>query len=92
MATAKFLEDSEWCPFLAFRDRVSAGIVAAILESESVPITIETGSLFAGVEADFCLLVPSSLAHRARWVLAQSDFTDSELNFLATGQLGQHES
>jgi hypothetical protein len=79
-------------PLLEFPDRASAELVAAYLESEGVAAAIDCGSLLSGVQADFHLFVEASLAHRARWVLAQSDFTDSELNFLATGELGRHES
>jgi hypothetical protein len=32
--------------------------------------------------------VPSPLVHRAKWLLAESQFTDEELNYLATGKLG----
>ena len=79
-------------PLLQFSDRASAVLVATYLESEGVTTAIDCGSLLSGVQADFHLVVEASLAHRARWVLAQSDFTDSELNFLATGELVQHES
>jgi hypothetical protein len=30
-------------------------------------------------------VVDAALAHRARWVMAQGQFTDEELTFLATG-------
>jgi hypothetical protein len=31
------------------------------------------------------VMVDSALAHRAKWVLSQGQFTDEELTFLATG-------
>ena len=81
------MEKQEWEPFLGFASRASADVVAIILESEEVPILIEASHLVAGIESDFVIFVPAHLAHRARWVLAQSDFTESELNYLATGEL-----
>jgi len=75
-------------PILKFSDRASAELIATFLESEGVTTAIDCGSLLSGVQADFHLFVQASLAHRARWILAQSEFTDSELNFLSTGELG----
>jgi hypothetical protein len=42
-------------------------------------------------ESRYCVLVPSSLVHRAKWVLADSDLTDAELDYLATGKLSDGE-
>ena len=85
---ADHLEDDVWQPFLRFASRGSAEAVAVVLDAERVPTLLVAGSVVAGVDADFVLAVPAALAHRARWVLAQSDFTDAELEFLATGELG----
>lgn len=79
-------------PILEFSDRASAVFVATYLESEGVTTAIDCGSLLSGVQTNFHLFVEASLAHRARWILAQSEFTDSELNFLSTGELGESRS
>ena len=76
----------DWRPFVTTGCRASAETVAALLESEDVP-TIVRAKLVAGVESGFRIFVPSSLVHRARWVLAQYDFCDAELEYLATGAL-----
>lgn len=81
------MEDHDWQPFLGFESRGSADVVAIVLESGDVPTLVETSGLVAGIETGFVLFVPEHLAHRARWVLAQSDFSESELNYLATGNL-----
>jgi hypothetical protein len=77
-----------WQPILEFTSRVSAEAVGALLEAEGVPTKV-TGphKLVAGFEANFYLAVRESLAHRARWVLSESEFTESELCYLATGKL-----
>jgi hypothetical protein len=68
-----------WKPILGFETRAAADAVAAVLEMESVPTTIDARHLVAGVDSDFVLSVPLSLVHRARWVLAQSALSENEL-------------
>jgi hypothetical protein len=81
----------EWQLFQAFSDRGSAQAVAGVLESEGVPSRVESSKLVAGIETQHCVLVPASLVHRAKWVLADSDLSDSELDYLATGKLSDSE-
>ena len=81
----------KWQPFQTFSDRGSAEVLAAVLDSEGVPARVESSKLVAGIESRYCVLVPASLAHRANWVLADSDLTDSELEYLATGKLSDTE-
>jgi hypothetical protein len=81
----------EWQPFQTFSGRGSAEALAVVLESEGVPTRIESTKLVAGIETRHCLLVPASLAHRARWVLADTELSDSELDYLATGELSDTE-
>ena len=61
-------------------DRGSAQALATVLDSEGVPARIESSKLVAGIETRHCVLVPASLVHRAKWVLADTDLTDSELD------------
>jgi hypothetical protein len=80
-----------WKPILGFETRAAADAVAAVLEMESVPTTIDARHLVAGVDSDFVLSVPLSLVHRARWVLAQSALSENEPTYLATGELPEPE-
>ena len=57
------------------------------LEHHQVPTRVEPRALEAALETRFCVYVSKTLAHRARWVLAQLPLTDAELEFLATGRL-----
>jgi len=77
----------EWQLFQAFSDRGSAEALAVLLDAEDVPSRVESSKLVAGIETRHCVWVPSFLAHRAKWVLADSDLTDSELDYVATGKL-----
>jgi hypothetical protein len=81
----------EWQPFQTFSDRGSAEVLVVVLGSEGVPARVESSNLVAGIESRYCVLVPTSLVHRANWVLADSDLTDAELDYLATGELSDTE-
>jgi hypothetical protein len=85
------MASEEWKPFQTFSDRGSAEALVVVLNAEGVPARVESSHLVAGIEARHRVLVPSSLLHRARWVLADSDLTDSELDYLATGKLSDNE-
>jgi hypothetical protein len=85
------MTSEDWQPFQTFSDRGSAEALAAVLTSEGVPARVESSNLVAGIETRHRVLVPSSLLHRAKWVLADSDLTESELDYLATGKLSDKE-
>jgi hypothetical protein len=74
---------SDWILFKSFANRNAADILCAQLELEGVASRIEAHD----VEAEFHVLVPADLVHRARWITSQLAPTDSELEFLATGVL-----
>ena len=75
-----------WQRFERYSNHITASIVAGRLEADGVPTIVEAASAFPGV---FCatIWVPKDLMHRARWVLAWPVPSDSELTFLATGEL-----
>ena len=81
------MQGEDWTSFKRFTDKGSAEAVSIVLEAEGVPCRIDTPESVTGIEGIFHLMVPQSLEHRARWILAQSNYTDSELNYLATGKL-----
>ncbi len=70
-----------------FADRGSADAISALLRSEGVHASIEPSGLLIGLSASYKVLVSKSVAHRARWILQESEFSDGELTFLATGKL-----
>ena len=80
-----------WESFRGFAERGPAEALCVHLQLEGVPCTIETRALESGIETHYWVLVPKSLAHRARWVTAQLPPTDEELGFLATGKLPEQE-
>jgi hypothetical protein len=48
---------------------------------------LEVVAVSAGIPSRFRLRVDSEMAYRARWVLEESDVTERELTYLATGEL-----
>jgi len=72
-----------------FDDLTSADVAAALLENESVRAIVGPFRSISGAPATFQVLVDPRQLHRARWVLQESDLSDAELTYLATGELGR---
>jgi len=78
----------DWEALETFEDELSAQALAGLLRNEGVPVEIRVKSPLPGLVNDVQLFVPSSLAHRARWIINTSPVSEEELNFAATGELG----
>jgi hypothetical protein len=77
-----------WNVVATFSDVPSAQALASLFRAEGVPTELVSDTSLLG-EARSCeIRVPSELAHRARWLMSQAQVTDAELEFLATGKLG----
>ena len=72
-------------------DEASAELLAGMLRNEGVPTEVRPISPLPGIVDEVQLYVPTSLAHRARWLMNSSKVTDEELRFAATGELGPDE-
>ena len=81
-----------WQQFAAYSDAASAEVVAGLLRSEGVPVNVASDQPMPGLIQGFRLMVPAEMLHRARWVVANADFTDEELAFFATERLDSDES
>ena len=81
------LIEGNWELFRAFPDRGPAEALWSWLDFEGVPCMLESRALESAMEGQFCVLVDKSLAHRARWIVAQLPPSDEELDFLATGRI-----
>ena len=78
----------QWEIVATLFDAPSAHAMLTLFERQGVPVNIVGDSPLLGEVRRCEILVPSTLVHRARWLLAQADFSDAELTFLATGELG----
>jgi hypothetical protein len=76
-----------WQEFRRIPDLPSAQALVELLLAENVPARVEAPNLLPGVEGYFVVLVSDTFLHRARWVAPESQFDESELTFLATGEL-----
>jgi hypothetical protein len=81
--------NSNWEVIASLSDLPSAHALAMHLEAEGVLALVTSDTQLLG-EARACdVRVPSDVAHRARWLLSQSQCTDEELRYLATGRLDE---
>jgi hypothetical protein len=79
--------NSSWEVVASFSDAASAHAMLVMFRGEGVPADVVGDTSLLG-EARHCeVRVPSELAHRARWLMSQAQFTDTELTYLATGEL-----
>jgi len=81
------MPDEPWTTVVSYTDRISAEAVLGLLAGEQLPCVIASAEHVPGLASDYSVRVPSRLLHRARWILAQSQVSDAELNYLATGEL-----
>jgi hypothetical protein len=82
-----FTSNLAWDVVVTFSDVPSAHAMAVLFRAEGVPAEVISDTSLLG-EARLCeVRVPPDLAHRARWLMSQAQFTDAELSFLATGEL-----
>jgi hypothetical protein len=78
---------STWVGVDAYPDRFSAEAIVGLLASEGVPAYIASDEPIPGLGRNFSVLVPPELVQRACRVLKQAPVGDSELTYLATGEL-----
>ena len=69
--------------FRSFPDENAAASVAGQLRTSDCPSKVSPRKLASGVETEYCVYVPRSLIHRARWIMAQLPVSDDELESLA---------
>ena len=78
---------SDWLEFASYPDAFSAEAMAGLFRSEALPVRVLADEPVPGLARGFRVLVPAELMHRARWIISQSQVSDEELDFLATGKL-----
>ena len=78
--------DSDGALIIEFESLGAAQAVQGMLESADVPSFVDVVATHGGVPTKARLTVGPDKAHRARWLLAESEFSDRELTYLATGE------
>jgi hypothetical protein len=77
----------KWEPAISVIDVRVARSVAELLEAELISVQVMPDSRVTEAAPSWMVLVPVGQSDAARQLLAQSQFTDAELTFLATGEL-----
>jgi hypothetical protein len=75
-------------PIAEFSDLGSADAIAGLLNAEGVHTKVAPVGSIVELPSSYRVLVDPRQAHRARWILKQDEFSEAELTFLATGELG----
>jgi len=75
----------------SFEDEASAEALAGMLRNQGVAVEVRTSSSLPGLIDQVRILVPGSLAHRARWFINSSGVSRFELDFAATGELNNED-
>jgi hypothetical protein len=84
--------DLAWEVVATLPDVASAHVLATMIRGEGVPAMVVTDSSLLGEARRSEVRVPTGMARRAHWLMSQAQFTDAELTFLATGELGGDDS
>jgi len=84
-------KSDDWEALDTFEEELSARVLAGLLREEGVPVKVRVKSPLPGLANEVQLWVPSSLSHRARWIINTSQVSEEELNFAATGELNTKE-
>jgi hypothetical protein len=82
------VRESGWEYFRGYTDRGSVIVVVQHLELNGVPTRVEDLGPMSGDLPEYWIVVPSDLAHRARWIVSQLPPDEAELTYMATKKLG----
>jgi hypothetical protein len=81
------VSQSGWSIVARFGDRIAAQALFGLLESEHLPCYFASNEAVPGLGSEFAILVPTELLARAQRIREQSQVSEEELTFLATGEL-----
>jgi hypothetical protein len=80
------IRERGWERFVAYADEASASVVAEYLRRNDCPAHVVAASPGPDLAPTAEVLVPGEFLHRARWLWAQADLTEAELEYLSTGK------
>jgi hypothetical protein len=81
------MAEAKWQLLTTAPNMPAARAVAGLLEGQGVRCQLKADTSLLGEGRQCAIMVEASLLHRGKYVLAEANFTDAELDFLATGQL-----
>ena len=83
---------TEWRLLTTLPDVPSAQSLAQVLMDDGIVARVMSDAGVLGQAAPSRIYVDATHLHRARWFMAQRQFTDEELAYLATGEPGGGET
>ncbi len=86
------MADIEWVFLTSAPNGPAAQALAGSLLAHGVATRIEAGSDLLGEVGPCGIFVGLAQVHRARWLLKLGEFSEAELDFLATGRLPGEDS
>lgn len=81
------MPETQWKLLVCISDVPSAVVLTDLLAAEGIATRVVTDAAVMGQAAPCRIFVDPTQAYRARQVLAWEQLTESELTFLATGEL-----
>jgi hypothetical protein len=79
------MSETKWHVLTTAPNLPSAHALVETLVAQGIASHVAPDSTLLGQAMPCRVMVDAALAHRAKWVMAQGQFTDEELTFLATG-------
>jgi hypothetical protein len=71
-----------------YYDTLSAEVLVQFLLREGIPAEVRSDAALFGAFARCEVVVPTDLLRKAHWLMATADFSQSELTYYATGEVG----
>ena len=81
------MSQPKWHVLTTAPDLPSAHALVEVLTAQGITSRVVPDSTLLGQALSCRVLVDSALAHRAKWLISQAQFSDEELAFLATGMV-----
>ncbi|HTC50656.1 MAG TPA: hypothetical protein VK700_01825 [Steroidobacteraceae bacterium] len=81
------MSQSGWSVVAKFGDPISAQALFGLLEAWNLPCYFASNGAVPGLGTEFAILVPTEFLARAQRIREQSQVSEEELTFLATGEL-----
>jgi hypothetical protein len=81
------MSETHWKLLVCASDVPSARLLTDMLEGEGIATRVITDAVVMGQAAPCRIFVDATQAFRARGLISQEPLSDSELTFLATGEL-----
>jgi len=86
------MAETEWRLLTTLPDVPSAQSLAQVLMDDGIVARVMSDASVLGQAAPSRIYVDATHLYRARRFMAQGQFTDEELNYLATGELGREQT